>query len=100
MRVYAERSGMTPMSQVIPEQFAKPLDFRLWLPDLTNPATLGCVLALVREEYEKPGLSTIQVDGEWYVGLIRWDLSFDFVVSAGAPSEAEALVVALERWKT
>ena len=27
-----------------------------WVPDLTDPATLGCLLALVREAVQEPGL--------------------------------------------
>jgi len=60
------------------------------LPDLTDHATLGCLLALVREAWgdsktcARPDLE----DDIWYV-VTRSGLAF-------AASEAEALVAALE----
>jgi hypothetical protein len=60
------------------------------LPDLTDPATLGCLLALVRETWgdsktcARPDLE----DDVWYV-VTRSGLAF-------AASEAEALASALE----
>jgi hypothetical protein len=60
------------------------------LPDLSDPATLGCLLALVREAggdsktCARPDLE----DDVWYV-VTRSGLAF-------AASEAEALVSALE----
>lgn len=58
-------------------------------PDLTDPATLGCLLALVREAWGMPRLVVIpQPDGEWSV----WGLTS----IAGGDTEAEALVKALE----
>jgi hypothetical protein len=60
------------------------------LPDLSDPATLGCLLALVREAggdsktCARPDLE----DDVWYV-VTRSGLAF-------AASEAEALVAALE----
>lgn len=64
------------------------------VPDLTDPATLGCLLALVREAHGDPSLyCTVQLD----VGYPWWVVcdSTDRVV-AGASTEAEALVAALE----
>lgn len=63
-------------------------------PYLTDPATLGCVLALVREAHGDPSLyCTVQLD----TGYPWWVVcdSTDRVV-AGASTEAEALVAALE----
>ena len=60
------------------------------LPDLSDPATLGCLLALVREAWgdsktcARPDLE----DDVWYV-VTRSGLAF-------AATEAEALVAALE----
>jgi hypothetical protein len=60
------------------------------LPDFSDPATLGCLLALVREAWgdsktcARPDLE----DDVWYV-VTRSGLAF-------AASEAEALVAALE----
>ena len=65
-------------------------------PDMTDPATLGCVLAILRDVYRDPCLhlgwfSTL--DGE------RWCV-MTIAVGGGpaftATSEAEALVLALE----
>lgn len=69
-----------------------------WLPDLTDPATLGCLLALVREAWDDPHAS---------VGSAGWDNGEEgWVVVACSPTskwslcdcktEAEALVAALE----
>ena len=64
------------------------------LPDLTDPATLGCVLALVREAWEDPLIWTA-VDntgcGWWLDG---WADSR--VPSKLHDTEAEALIAALE----
>jgi hypothetical protein len=67
---------------------AEPVAWRL--PDLSDPATLGCLLALVRKAWgdsktcARPDLE----DDVWYV-VTRSGLAF-------AASEAEALVAALE----
>lgn len=61
------------------------------LPDLTDPATLGCLLALVREVWGRPLICTFAGgDGQWAMhgmatGWEPWH-----------PTEAEALVAALE----
>jgi hypothetical protein len=60
------------------------------LPDLTDPATLGCLLALVREAWEPYGtsVSTHRYDGgEWSIRTLPLPMF---------PTEAEALVAALE----
>jgi hypothetical protein len=55
-------------------------------PDLTDPATLGCLLTLVRDAYGE-FITTARVHGQW-------------VVTTGTfgfwNTEAEALVAALE----
>lgn len=63
----------------------------LWLPDLADPATLGCLLALVREAW---GDQRLRVEGYpdcWR--CVWWEGSR--IVGLG-PSEAAALVAALE----
>lgn len=59
------------------------------LPDLTDPATLGCLLALVREAWGKPKLH-VQPEGSSYRvwAYVPGAYLFD--------TEAEALVAALE----
>ena len=62
----------------------------LLLPDLTDPATLGCLLALVREAWS---------DSQMYVaGRGLWDVftSHDVEIVQDRYTEAEALVAALE----
>ncbi len=64
----------------------------LALPDLTDPATLGCLLALVREAWGDPTLHV------WYsrqLGL--WVVSASGQeIGVQETTEAEALVAALE----
>lgn len=60
------------------------------LPDLCDPATLGCLLALVREAWEPYGtsVSTHRYDGgEWGIRTLPMPMF---------ATEAEALVSALE----
>jgi len=68
--------------------------FGTGLPDLTDPATLGCLRALVREAWRSPTANTIFVDGQWQCWVKNEDtprgLHFD-----GA-TEQDALVAALE----
>jgi hypothetical protein len=64
---------------------------RYGLPDLTDHATLGCLLALVREAWGELGLvpCLFKEPGEWNVYLPNSDF-------AVGETEAEALVVALK----
>ena len=70
-------------------------DWQQWrehgmLPDLTDPATLGCLLALVREAWGDPNVGVFRPDLSWRVqGDIRSP-------ACSGKSEAEALVSALE----
>ena len=64
------------------------------LPDMSDPATLGCLLALVREAWCDPAASA-----EWRGSDGWWVWQSDpgaGPLARGWPSEAEALVAALE----
>ena len=65
------------------------------LPDLNDPATLGCLLALVREAH---GSDRICVVPQY--GVDRWDVRAQFGtlnrIAANGPTEPAALVAALE----
>jgi hypothetical protein len=64
------------------------------LPDLTDPATVGCLLALVREAWSDPYLCAVgDPDTGWRVDAVTAQVQ-DL---HGYSSEAEALVYALER---
>lgn len=69
-----------------------------WLPDLTDPATLGCLLALVREVWG-PRKSTEHNGWKWQFGtLMRYGelRRFSSHLFAVDYTEAGALVAALE----
>jgi len=61
------------------------------LPDLEDSATLGCLLALVREALDTPRAHVLYV-----AGLHRWECADNRVVHGVGAIEAEALVEALE----
>ena len=64
------------------------------LPDLTDPATLGCLLALVREAWGDPSLCA---NDAGHYDLMFWHVYTGYRnVSEGCQTEAEALVAALE----
>jgi hypothetical protein len=64
-----------------------------WLPDLRSPATMGCLLALVREAWGEPlgsvyYLVTMVEEPGWFAEFGDSEELYD--------TEAEALVAALE----
>ena len=69
-------------------------------PDLTDKATLGCLLALVREAWNEDYVSTRYSEyvegGEWDVPVRVQNKGYRTVVFFKGATEAEALVAALE----
>ena len=65
------------------------------IPDLTDPATLGCLLALVREAWGDPCAFVGWFDPHWKVIRCRTESLIGCLAGRGA-IEAEALVAALE----
>lgn len=72
------------------------------IPDMSDPATLGCMLHLAREAYSDPGLSCTTAsysDGVYLsrvVGGHHHGITFQAMSQQKYSSEAEALVAALE----
>jgi len=62
------------------------------MPDLRDPATLGCVLALVRVAWGDPRLACVPWRLKWAVDRV-WERNGRL---SAAHTEAEALVAALE----
>ena len=65
------------------------------LPVLTDPATVGCLLALVRSAYSDPYAGVWYSSDHGHEGD-RWSFYSKAFSFSGHASEAEALVVALE----
>ena len=65
-------------------------EMRWELPDLRDPATVGCLLALVREAWGDPAICIVEEHRDWWARLNGLPLC------AFADTEAEALVAALE----
>ena len=72
------------------------------LPDLTDPATLGCLFSLVREAWKTADLAAIRSafkDGSVVLSIPMTAAFKEAVLTGeciGGPTEAEALVAALE----
>ena len=70
---------------------AEPVAWRL--PNLTDPATLGCLLALVREAWGQDDMGASRYHGRWCIEFTPQEAQNYAFYGA---SEAEALVAALE----
>ena len=76
-------------------------DWEAELPDLSDPSTLGCLLALVREAWEPHRgsdyiVSTMHTGSGWGVGARYGSEGLALIVLPAFDTEAEALVAALE----
>lgn len=67
----------------------------VWLPDLTDPATLGCLLALVREAWGDHYAFVGWFDPHWKVIRCRTESLIGCLAGRG-DTEPEALVAALD----
>jgi hypothetical protein len=71
-----------------------PYDSTSYVPDLSDPATLGCLLALVREAWGQDDLGAFRVIvGQWCAEVTPQEGQHHAFYGS---SEAEALVAALE----
>ena len=92
-RVASVRDGLVTMER---DGRGEALEFdprlvrRRPLPDLRDSATVGCLLALVREAWGDPAICIVEEHRDWWARLNGLPLC------AFADTEAEALVAALE----
>jgi len=88
--------GMVSVLMRLTDKREWPHDIGLRVPDLTDPATLGCLLYLVRESWGMPTGIIVRYsndNGRWEVS---WSGSTHGGICGFGATEAEALVMALE----
>ena len=85
----AWRPDCPPIRLVHIEDAGNALQEHDWLPDLSDPLTALGLLALVRERWGVAAHCMQAVDCCWYVWV-------EFRLVAGANTETEALIAALE----
>jgi len=71
------------------------------IPDVTDPATRGCILALVRELWQAPNAYTCTEYGHWHVSSgedCAWELQAELSSDGFSryPTEIEALLAAVQ----
>ncbi len=87
--VDADESGL----EVVRKGIVQDWGYEDSYPDLTDPATVGCLLALVREAWGDPLMQAMNAGGGW-VGFRPAPIWTD--KEGPYDTEAEALVAALE----
>ena len=92
MRDYLLREGRVPDG-------GDPWVYEDWpvIPDLTDPATVGCILALVREAWGMPTGITVSYSSDGGLWGVSWSGATHVGWCGRGVTEAEALVAALER---
>lgn len=82
-----DRDGIARPERVSDDEWLPAMDS---FPDLLDPATLGCLLVLVRAAWGDPFAMLLGHQSGWHVHIPRVDHDYD------GDTEAEALVEALE----
>jgi hypothetical protein len=65
-------------------------------PDLTDPATIGCLAALARELYKSPTAHAVHMDGTWWIS----DEDDVFDDHSDYPTECEAWAALITAWRS
>jgi hypothetical protein len=92
----AWRPDCPPVRLAAIEDAGNALQEYRWLPDLTDPATVGCLLALVRAAWGDSEMH-MALGAKGWVWLTGESRAYDVVIPINAgETEDEALVAALE----
>ena len=91
---YSSQWSEWEMRTVRVEVYASGINEPPELPDPTDPATVGCLLALAREAWAEPLLHLVPtLDGGWRVVGFRRER--DDSVGAHGPAEPDAIISAI-----